>query len=155
MRASFWQSAGFVVFLIGALVLGAVWFTPKLSVGYILIGVILLGTTIAILSIRDILATSSWSLADALSEQSHISVDDPANPGKKIVSSVSKSSMSRLIAMMGMMAILILYICIGCACVWSLTQDGKFPDSALQGAAFLTSGISLFVPYVANKAASA
>jgi hypothetical protein len=154
MRASFWQSAVFLVLLIGALVLGAVWFTPKMAVGYILIGVILLGTTIAILSIRDILATSKWSLADALSEQSTVTVDDPANPGQKIIRSDSKSSMSRLIAMMGMMAILILYICIGCACVWSLTQDGKFPESALQGAAFLTSGVSLFIPYVVNKAAS-
>jgi hypothetical protein len=82
------------------------------------------------------------------------SVDDPANPGHKIDRTTSKSSMSRLIAMMGMMAILILYVSIGWACLWTLTQDGKFPDSALQGAAFLTSGVSLFVPYVADKATS-
>lgn len=154
MRASVWQSVVFTALLIGGLVAGALWSTPKLSVAYILVGVLLLGTTIAILSIRDILAASTWSLAEALSEQTTVSVDDPANPGQKIVRSTSKSSMSRLIAMMGMMAILILYVSIGCACVWSLTQEGKFPDSALQGAAFLTSGISLFVPYVANKATS-
>jgi hypothetical protein len=154
MRASVWQSILFTVLLIGALVAGVVWSTPQLSVAYILIGFLLLGTTLAILSVRDILATSTWSLAEALSEQTTVSVDDPANPSHKIDRTISKSSMSRLIAMMGMMAILILYISIGCACLWTLTQKGTFPDSALQGAAFLTSGISLFIPYVANKATS-
>lgn len=154
MRTSYWQTLVFTILLIGALVIGGLWYTPQASVGYILICVLLLGTTIAILSIRDILSSSTWSLADALSEQTVVTIDDPKNPGQKITQSVSKSSMSRLIAMMGMMSILILYVTIGCACVWSLTQTGKFPDSALQGAAFLTSGVSLFVPYIANKATS-
>jgi hypothetical protein len=154
MRATFWQSVAFMSVLVGALIVGAFWSTPKVSIAYILISVLLLGTTMAILSIRDILAKSDWSLAEALTEQTEVMIDDPAHPGQKIVHSTSKSSMSRLIAMMGMMTILILYVCIGCACVWSLMQEGKFPDSALQGAAFLTSGISLFVPYVANKATS-
>jgi hypothetical protein len=152
MSRANWLTLIFTVLLIAALVLGAFWFTPKTSVAYILICVILLGTTIAILSIRDTLANSTWSLADALTEQTVVTTDDPNRAGQKISQTVSKSSMSRLIAMMGMMAILILYVCIGCACVWSLTQEGKFPDSALQGAAFLTSGVSLFVPYIANKA---
>ena len=154
MRASYWQSVLFTALLIGALAAGGFWFTPKASMGYILVSVLLLGTTIAILSVRDILATSTWSLADALTEQTSEQIPDPANPGRMIVHVTSKSSMSRLIAMMGMMAILILYVCIGCACLWSLTQDGKFPDSALQGAAFLASGLTLFVPYLANKVAA-
>ena len=154
MRTSYWQTLVFTILLIGALVVGGVWSTPQASVGYILICVLLLGTTTAILSIRDILSTSTWSLADALTEQTVVTVDDPKSPGQKITQSVAKSSMSRLIAMMGMMSILILYVTIGCACVWSLTHTGKFPDSALQGAAFLTSGVSLFVPYIANKATS-
>jgi hypothetical protein len=154
MRTSYRETLVFTILLIGALVVGAFWYTPQASVGYILICVILLGTTIAILSIRDILSASTWSLADALTDQTVATVDDPKNPGQKISQTVSKSSMSRLIAMMGMMTILILYVSIGCACVWTLTQTGKFPDSALQGAAFLTSGISLFVPYIANKATS-
>lgn len=154
MRASIFQSLAFTILLVAALVIGAFWSTPKASLGYILVGVILVGTTMAILSIRDILATSTWSLAEALSETTGTTIDAPDGLGKTITKTVSKSSMSWLIAMMGMMAILILYICIGYACVWSLTQEGKFPDSALQGAAFLTSGISLFVPYIANKASA-
>jgi hypothetical protein len=154
MRQSHWLTLIFTVLLVGALALGAFKFDPKASVAYILICVILVGTTIAILSIRDALANTTWSLAQALTEQTVVTIDDPNHAGQKISQTVSKSSMSRLIAMMGMMAILILYVCIGCACVWSLTQNGKFPDSALQGAAFLTSGVSLFVPYIANKATS-
>ncbi len=154
MRSAQLQTTLFTVILAAALVVGAFWSTPRNTVAYILIGVLLLGTTTAILSIRETLTASTWSLAEALTEQVSIAVDDPANPGHKLISTTSKSSMSRLIALMGLMAILILYVCIGCACVWSLVQDGKFPDSALQGAAFLTSGLSLFVPYLANKATS-
>ena len=154
MRASFMQSVVFTALLIGALAVGAFWFTPKASIGYILVSVLLLGTTFSILSVRDLLANSTWSLAEALTETTTEKVADPQNPGQTTLRTTSKSSMSRLIAMMGMMAILILYVCIGCACVWTLTQEGKFPDSALQGAAFLTSGISLFVPYVASRASA-
>ena len=154
MRASFMQSVVFTALLIGALAVGAFWFTPKASLGYILVSVLLLGTTFSILSVRDLLANSTWSLAEALTETTTEKVADPQNPGQTMLRTTSKSSMSRLIAMMGMMAILILYVCIGCACVWTLTQEGKFPDSALQGAAFLTSGISLFVPYVASRASA-
>lgn len=156
MRLSYWSVIVFVLFLVAALATGAffapAWFTPATSVAYILIGVVLLGTTATILIIRDGLLNSKWSLAEALSEDADASIDDPANPGKKLVVSTSKSSMSRLIAFMGMMAILILYVSIGAACIWGLVQTGKFPDSALQGAAFLTSGMSLFVPYIVNKA---
>jgi hypothetical protein len=148
----------FLAFIIVALAAGAYfapsWFTVSTSIGYTLIGVAVLGTTAAIISIRDALLHSKWSLAEALSEDVDLSIDDSANPGKKLTIARSKSSMSRLIALMGMMAILILYVCIGAACIWSLVQTGKFPDSALQGAAFLTSGMSLFVPYIVNKAAS-
>jgi hypothetical protein len=156
VRLTYWPIIIFVVFLVISLAAGAffapTWFTPATSIGYILIGVVLLGTTAAILNIRSGLSNSKWSLAEALSEDIDVSIDDPANPGRKLIVSASKSSMSRLIALMGMTAILILYVCIGAACVWSLVQNGKFPDSALQGAAFLTSGMSLFVPYIVNKA---
>ena len=84
MRASVWQSILFTVLLIGALVAGVVWSTPQLIVAYILIGFLLLGTTLAILSVRDILATSTWSLAEALSEQTTVSVDDPPIPAIKL-----------------------------------------------------------------------
>ena len=83
MRTSYWQTLVFTILLIGALVIGAVWYTPQASVGYILICVLLLGTTIAILSIRDILSTSTWSLADALTEQTVVTVDDPKIRGRK------------------------------------------------------------------------
>jgi hypothetical protein len=126
-------------------------FTPTTTIGYVLVAVMLFGTTASILVIRHVLSTSKWSLADALSEDVDVSIDDPTSPGKKLVVSTSKSSASRLIALMGMIAILILYVSIGTACIWSLVETGKFPDSALQGAAFLTSGLSLFVPYAVNK----
>jgi amino acid transporter len=158
MYLSYWSVLVLVAFLVIALIAGAFFapagFTVAMSIGYILIGVVLIGTIVAILNIRDVLLNSKWSLAEALSEDIDVTTDDPANPGKTLIVSGSKSSMSRLIALMGMMAILILYVCIGAACIWSLVQSGKFPDSALQGAAFLTSGLSLFVPYMVNKATS-
>jgi hypothetical protein len=155
MRLASWPIAVFLVFLVAAIVAGAFFaptaFTPTMTVGYILTGVTLLAAAVAIVSVTSALSNSQWSIAEALSEEVAVEIDDPANPGKKLTVSKSKSSTSRLIALMGMMVILVLYVCIGAACVWSLTQQGKFPDSALQGAAFLTSGLSLFVPYIVSK----
>ena len=71
---------------------------------------------------------NNWSLGAALSEK-------------------GKPSSSRLIAFLGLLALLAIYVGFGYAAVWRVLNGEPIPD--VKG--FLLSGLAVFAPYIANQ----
>lgn len=145
------------------------WAPPATWLLYFIPLLALLGAVIAICVIRAALKQSTcWSLADALSEEVDLPVytevrDAAGNvtrslqlgtDGKPLLAPQMRASSSRVIALMGMVAILFLFIGFGALALFSLGSTGQVPDSLERVVNFLVSGMTLFAPYLVNKFAS-
>ena len=147
------------------------WIAPASFVVYSIPFIVLFGSLIAILVIRSSLP-DSWSLADALSEEVPLPIvkktvaKDSAGKditteelvydkdGKPALAPVMKASSSRVIALMGMLAILFMFIGFGTFALYGFGKTGKMPESVDDLVKFLAAGMTLFAPYVVNKFAS-
>jgi hypothetical protein len=104
---------------------------------------------------------ATWSLAEALSEEVFITPLKDASgatildkDGKPVLLPEMKASSSRVIALMGMVALLVMYVGFGVFALYSFGVDGKL-DNKMDGViSFLAAGMTLFAPYAVNKAAS-
>jgi hypothetical protein len=101
----------------------------------------------------------AWHLADALSEDTDMPLKDAAgnpvmNNGSPVLAPVLVSSTSRLIALYGMIAILLLYLGFGAFVLYDIGAGQPLPPNLDKVQAFLVSGLTLFAPYVVNKFAS-
>jgi hypothetical protein len=145
------------------------WVPPATWLLYFIPLLALFGAVVAICVIRAALKQSSgWSLADALSEEVDLpvytEVTDAAGhttrslqlgpDGQALLATQMRASSSRVIALMGMVAILFLFIGFGALALFSLGSTGQVPDSLERVVNFLVSGMTLFAPYVVNKFAS-
>lgn len=144
------------------------WEAPPQWVVYTVIGVVICGSIIAMWLIRAALNKANWNLGDALSEEVEIS-DVTTNAGSKEEATaveskpaksdevkppmvtVMRASISRLIALMGMMVILFIFIGFGVFSLYSYAFTGEMPDSTDKVIQFLTGGLTLFAPYLVNK----
>jgi hypothetical protein len=91
----------------------------------------------------------SWSLADALSENVTLS----SSTGVPVTVLVASSS--RLIAFLGLVVSLAVYVCIGLALLFALLTGkdvSKVVDTLWQ---VLAGGVGMFLPYLANQAREA
>jgi hypothetical protein len=101
----------------------------------------------------------SWSLAEALSEEADTTVPD-ANGIPFVVNGVVvkktelSASSSRLIAFVGAIAILFLFLGFGIFVLWGFAMTGNMPASTGSITTFLAGGSTLFAPYVVNKLSS-
>ncbi|XCN73308.1 MAG: hypothetical protein Q3M24_00695 [Candidatus Electrothrix aestuarii] len=122
--------------------------------------VILLGLLSSILSmllIRSALARSKWSIADALSEEAELT--ERGEDGKLLLTSDNQPilirklapSSSRMVALMGTIAILFLFLSFGAFALFHFAKTGKMPEGINNVVKFLTAGLTLFAPYVVNK----
>ncbi|TLU85943.1 MAG: hypothetical protein FDX21_05150 [Chlorobium sp.] len=140
------------------------WKAPAMWVIYTVLGVILFGSFIAMLFIRSALSHSDWLFGDALSEEvevhlvlrkqdgsEEVKLDPSGNP---VAVKVLRASVSRLIALMGMISILFLFMGFGIFILYSFAIYGQMPSSTGDILKFLTGGLTLFAPYVVNKFAS-
>ncbi len=134
---------------------------------YGLVAVVLLGSLVALAQIDRRLKKEGWSLANALSEPTHLQV--PADPrwlesmGDReaatagidrtppVTVTVLEPSSSRLIALVGMVVILMMYLGFGIICLYSFGFTCAMPASSGAATGFLYSGLTLFAPYVANQ----
>jgi hypothetical protein len=128
---------------------------------YLVIVVVLIGAIYSILAIRTAVANTKWSLADALSEEAEITPRDangnpipPADPAKPEKVTVLAASSSRLIALVGTIAILFLFLGFGAFLLYDFAIDPNtvVPATVVVVIKFLAAGLTLFAPYVANKA---
>lgn len=128
---------------------------------------------IGILSIKKSLP-SNWSLADALSEEVAIKpatkttttkglnggpdvvVEEQLldKDGKPVLLPEMRASSSRVIALMGMVAILIMYIGFGTFALYAYGISGEVSSGIDRVINFLVAGMTLFAPYAVNKFAS-
>ena len=114
------------------------------------------------------LQRTGWSLANAVSEPTRLSIpleeqwaqsqgDNQAgiranNPkGPPTAVTLMEASTSRLIALAGMVAILLIYVGFGIFSLYTFGLTCQMPASTVAVSTFLYSGLTLFAPYVANK----
>jgi hypothetical protein len=136
------------------------WEKPSPWFVYAVIFIVLVGSLLALLFIRAALSDSKWSLADALSEEAEVTamttkdgkaeavLDDSKKP---IMITEMCASTSRLIALMGMIVILLMFLAFGAFALYSFANTGKMPDDINKVISFLVAGLTLFAPYVVNK----
>ena len=140
---------------------------------YGLVGGLLLGSTGLLVLVRHTLHAQGWSLANALSEVTELLVppdptwtdssgDRSAEAGMGHLKStlppttlrIMEPSTSRLIALLGSIVLLLLYLGFGAVSLFTYGRTCQMPTSTGQVTTFLYSGLALFAPYVANKFSS-
>lgn len=108
----------------------------------------------------------TWSLADALSEDVDVTAEGtvpaagaavgapPAqSPPTKVVTTLQASS-SRLIAFLGSIVILFLFLGFGLVAIYHFATTGTLPSSTSSVKDYLLTGLALFAPYAVNKFSS-
>ncbi len=149
------------------------WVAPPAWVVYLLLGIVCFGALLAIAAVR-IAMPQTWTLAEALSEEvlltpamkvtttqgaggaPHAEAREPIvdSEGKPVLLPAMKPSSSRVIALMGMMAILFMFIGFGVVALYGFAQMGRPPQDLDKVVSYLVAGATLFAPYVVNKFAS-
>lgn len=145
----------------------AAWQAPTGWVLYLMPLVVLFASILAIRRIAIALSASSWSLADTLSEVVMVPVYDSSNTAagatrtplrdarqEILLTPELHASSSRMIAMMGMVSILFLFLGFGALAMFEFGATGEVPPSMERICVFLTTGMTLFAPYVINKLTS-
>ncbi|MFN4976231.1 MAG: hypothetical protein ACK5GV_13385, partial [Bacteroidota bacterium] len=150
---------------------------PLVYVITLLVG---LGTFLGLYLVKRRLTKEGWSLANALSEPTRLTI--PAEmrwtdsggdrlamgagttsaskvlrsaDGTPVALTLLEASSSRMIATLGGLAILMLYMGFGIFALYSFGLTCQLPASMPAVTTFLLSGLSLFAPYVANKISTA
>ena len=146
---------------------------PQTAVALIVLGV-LLAVVLSLNQIAQLLKSSRWSLANALSEvielkvpldaawtasQGDLQASLESRPQGAVSSAaetptllrVLEPSSSRLIALVGMVVILLMYVGFGLFALYTFGLTCQMPSSTGSVTSFLYSGMALFAPYVANK----
>jgi hypothetical protein len=130
---------------------------------YIIIGVVIVGTLIGIAAVRAGLSDTTWSLSDALSEEVEITFEQDENGVKTpkfddnlkpVMVTELRASSSRLIALMGLIAIMMMFIGFGVFILYSFAFGDGVPAGLDDVRNFLLVGMTMFAPYVVNKFAS-
>ena len=137
-----------------------------------MVATITIGVLMAIVVILGLiywrLQQGGWSLANAASEPTTLripldsnwaqsagdrkSLQGPKDPrGPVMALTVMEASSSRLIALAGMVCLLFLYVGFGVFALYTFGLTCQMPASTVAVSTFLTSGLTLFAPYVANK----
>ena len=139
------------------------WVAPSTWFIYTIVFIVVFGSLITILVIRGALAHStSWSLSDALSEETELSAqqkDSSGNvtyvmqDGKPVTVTVMRASSSRVIALMGLVVILLMFVGFGAFALYAFGQTGVMPDMDKERD-FLLGGMTMFAPYLVNKFSS-
>lgn len=134
-----------------------VYFAYGIVISVAVLLVITLGLT------RRDLIKSPWSLSDALSEEASTNLLDangkPILDGdqKPVMLTLMRASSSRLIALMGLIGIFSLFIGFGLVLLKDFALKGTLPDSEVLAKIqnYFYTGLTMFAPYLINKAASA
>jgi hypothetical protein len=119
-----------------------------------------ISVVLALLLIQRNLSMSQWSLSDALSEEVSTNVlDKDGKPiidadQKPVMVTLMRASSSRLIALMGMVGLFSLFMGFGFIMLKNYALTGQLPDENLLNKLqnYFIGGLSLFAPYLINKA---
>ena len=148
---------------------GAVsWSAPSSFALYGVPVVVLIGSLMAILSVQRALKPGAWSLADALSEEVNlpvwkettdaagVKVREPVldKDQKPVLAPEMRASSSRVIALMGGVVLIFMYVGFGVFALYGFGRNGRLPDEISGVVTFLVAGMTLFAPYLVNRFAS-
>ena len=137
--------------------------TPPDWFVYTVIGVIFFCALVTLFVIRAAVSGSKWSLADALSEEADVTAMKGAagqqepivdSSGKPMLISELRASSSRLVALMGMLVILFMFLGFGTFALYRFAISGNMPADTDKVINFLAAGLTLFAPYLVNKFSS-
>ena len=138
----------------------AAWSSVESWLIYVVIILILLGGLVSLCHIISALSKSKWSLADALSEEASIvSLEADSSggfkprlgiDGKPIMVTELRASSSRMIALVGMILILLMFLGFGVFSMYSFAKTGVMPNPEYI-VNFLAAGMTLFAPYLVNQ----
>jgi len=154
--------------------------TMALPLVYGLTLMVTVGAFVALYLVKRRLTKEGWSLANALSEPTRLTIPVEmrwtdsggdrmalglgASASSKVIRGADgtpmamtllEASSSRMIATLGGLAILMLYMGFGSFALYSFGLTCQLPASMPAVSTFLLSGLSLFAPYVANKISTA
>lgn len=165
-KVSIWMTVLFVIFSqdifaeTGTPQEAAPWPPMESLAIIVVIAVIVFIGLIALFFIKSALSSSKWSLADALSEEASVaSLESDGNGGFKprlgtdgnpIMVTELRASSSRMIALMGMILILLMFLGFGIFSIYSFAKTGVMPNTDYI-INFLTAGMTLFAPYLVNQ----
>jgi hypothetical protein len=139
----------------------AAWVAPDRWFIYAIVIAVVAASVIGLLMIRAALTVSVWSFSDALSEPTEVTAVgtdasgvrrimlDPA--GTPVMATEMRASASRMIALMGTLVILLMFLGFGSIALYSFASTGTVPDSMDKVVNFLLAGLTLFAPYAVNK----
>ncbi len=137
------------------------WIAPDRWFSYAIVIVVLAGSVLSLLLIRAALTVSTWSFSDALSEPTELTAVEPDAAGIKrikldatgqpLMATEMRASISRVIALMGTLVILLMFLGFGSIALYSFANTGTLPDSMDRVVNFLLAGLTLFAPYAVNK----
>ncbi len=108
----------------------------------------------------------TWSLADALSEETEAAAVGatpvaggaagvpPVQPLTSPLVNIPLASSSRLIAFLGSIVILFLFLGFGLVALYDFATMGALPPSTSSVKDYLLTGLTLFAPYAVNKFSS-
>lgn len=113
-------------------------------------------------TIRSALLGSTWSLSDAVSEEADVTLLDkdgrpiPGPDGKPQTITELRASSSRFIALIGLIAILMMYLGVGLIVLKDFALGNALPteEQFKTISTFLIAGVTMFAPYIVNKLSS-
>ena len=133
----------------------AMWFVYTVIIVIFIIALAALGL------VRRSIEYSHFSLGDALSEEGQLTVmekdaaghDVPriGSDGKPVTMTVMIGSISRVIALLGTIALMILFIGFGTFVMYYFATGQGVPKDLDKVVNFMFAGLTLFAPYVVNK----
>jgi disulfide bond formation protein DsbB len=133
---------------------------PGTSFVYIIVALVLMGSLMSILGIKSALERTQWSLADAVSEEVELTARDVSGnlmldtSGKPIMETKLSASTSRLVALLGTIVLLFMFVGFGAFAMVEFGMTGELPESISQVVEFMLAGLTLFAPYAVNKVSS-
>jgi hypothetical protein len=126
--------------------------SSPMAVGWVLVtaGLVVIG----FLLVQSGLKSGTWSLGDALMEPYTPPAPTPAPANWTAPATVMVSSSSRLIAVLGFILLLVVYLSFACLYILSIALGHGSPEWIDKASSFMMSGLTLFAPYAVNKVSS-
>lgn len=136
---------------------------PSAPPNWLLYGIVIVSGAVALfgaLATISLLRRSTWSIRDAMSESGEVTLEDANGmpvldaQGRPVKVARMIASSSRLIAFLGLIGILTLFMAQGLLLVWRTAHGDPIAQVATDFSNYLIYGSVMFAPYVVNKFSS-
>ncbi len=126
--------------------------SPCIWFVYGIIATVFIASLLAMALIRKALEGTKFSLSDALSEE--VTITDPSDPTGKTTKTELVGSTSRVIALMGSIVIMMMFVGFGAFVLYYYGTVQAVPAATKDVISFLVAGLTMFAPYTVNQFSS-